>query len=452
MVIMDLEWIVNGSKHLTQLSAIRLDDEWNVVCTYTSLINPGEKHLKDETHMALGGYGAAPFRRGVTEKACIQELENWLVPDDEIWFWAKSNRTFFADLWYHHARLLHPKVYSIAGYARNNLLKNKPKMSPYGILASLGKSVPGPEHRATNDTEVFRRLIKELHLKGSLPDIEPTVLSICPSQRELNIQRVALSQYNYIYLKDSDVFHRRSCPNWKNAESEKDIFGSVYYKTAAENRQPCKFCKPRPPVPLPPVTTKTDTVVPQYEKPDLPRASEYLDIKLITGKYMHIECGDIVGFCHNKAHRGAITKTICKSHDCLGKQCFHFEQNPVSFYLAALEKEKQIKEAKKEQIRAEKQRKKEDNTKLDLLREKWQKYLNATGSDMVIVRVGKEPSKEYHIYYVSDNCFADGYLYRDFLSKLRKENPGWKIVFRHIRDIDGHFVTRDEYFSRKSKN
>ena len=39
---------------------------------------------------------------------------------------------------------------------------------------------------------------------------------------------------------------------------------------------------------------------------------------------------------------------------------------------------------------------------------------------MVIVRVGKEPSKEYHIYYVSDNCFADGYLYRDFLSKLRK--------------------------------
>ena len=44
------------------------------------------------------------------------------------------------------------------------------------------------------------------------------------------------------------------------------------------------------------------------------------------------------------------------------------------------------------------------------------------------------------------------YLHLAQMSKLRKEDPGWTIVFRHIRDIDGHFVTRDEYFSRKSKN
>ncbi len=451
MVLLDLEWIENGDKYLTQLSAIRLDDDWNIVDSYTALINPGEIQLKNEKHVALGNYDVGLFRRGVTEKKCIQTLEKWLLPDDELWFWAKSNRTYFEKLWYHHASILHPKAYSIAGYARNHLLRDKPKLSPYGILSSLGKSVPGPEHRSTNDTEVFRRLLKELKINRCLPGIEPTILSICPSQRELNIQRVERSQYNYIYLKDSGIFHRRSCPNWKNAASEKDICGCVFYKTAAEHRQPCKFCKPKPPAPVPPVMNKTDTVFVEPAKPQLPGASEHVNFRLITGCYLHLERGDIVGFCHNKTHPGAITKNICKSHDCLGKQCFYFEQNPVSFYLASLEREKRIKEKKKDQIRMKKQKKLAEENDLRMIQESWQEYLDSIDSDMEIIRIEKDPSKEYRIFYVSDNRFADGNLFPEFLKKLRTENPRWRIVLRHIRDIDGHFVTKDEYFAKRSR-
>ena len=52
MVLLDLEWIDNGDKYLTQLSAIRLDDDWNIVDSFTALINPGEKQLKNENRLS----------------------------------------------------------------------------------------------------------------------------------------------------------------------------------------------------------------------------------------------------------------------------------------------------------------------------------------------------------------------------------------------------------------
>lgn len=79
----------------------------------------------------------------------------------------------------------------------------------------------------------------------------------------------------------------------------------------------------------------------------------------------------------------------------------------------------------------------------------WQDYLDEIDSDMEIIRIEKDPSKEYRIFYVSDNRFADGNLFPDFLKFLKAQNPRWRIVLRHIRDIDGHFVTRDEFFARR---
>ena len=85
---------------------------------------------------------------------------------------------------------------------------------------------------------------------------------------------------------------------------------------------------------------------------------------------------------------------------------------------------------------------------LKALSESWQSYLNDMESDMMIVRVAKDAPSVYSIFYDSDKRFADGNRYPDFLETLKFVHPHYRINLRHIRDVDGHFVTTDEYLTR----
>ena len=70
------------------------------------------------------------------------------------------------------------------------------------------------------------------------------------------------------------------------------------------------------------------------------------------------------------------------------------------------------------------------------------------GSDMFIVPVERETRTRYRVFYVSDNSFADGNRFPEFVDMVRREHPGKSVNMRHIRDVDGHFVTREEFFHR----
>ena len=70
---------------------------------------------------------------------------------------------------------------------------------------------------------------------------------------------------------------------------------------------------------------------------------------------------------------------------------------------------------------------------------------------MYIVRVAKDAPSVYRIFYVLDNRFADGNRYPAFLETLKFLHPHYRINLRHIRDVDGHFVTYDEYMNRARK-
>ena len=418
MVLLDLEWVKETKKvkRLTQLSAIRLDDTWETVDGIEVFVNPGSKQLQNPDHVSLGKYAPERFLRGVTEKACMQRLEKWLLPDDDIIVWETGNQEYFSKLWYQHAKQLRPRVYAIANYVRNKILKNHAKASPCKLLSSWGEAVLKPEHRASNDAENFRRLLKNLKItKAQLDDADSTVLLLRPSQKDTNRSRVERSQYNYIYLKGSDVFHRKSCPNWLNAADEKDICGSVLYKTAAEGRRPCGFCKPMPPVGTPQKQKNTTPDVPKQITPGKPNPEAIVDVRLLTGIRTQMRRGKIVGQCRNSLHPGAIDKGLFKSHDCLGKKCFYFQANPVSFYLESLEEEKRAKKQHKDQLRTEKQKKLEEENELKRIQQLWQEYLDEIDSDMEIIRIERDPAKEFRIFYVSDNRFADGNLFPVFL-------------------------------------
>ena len=71
-----------------------------------------------------------------------------------------------------------------------------------------------------------------------------------------------------------------------------------------------------------------------------------------------------------------------------------------------------------------------------------------TESSMDIIRVERKHHGLYKVFYVSDNSFADGNRFPGFLDRVRLNHPSWRLMLRHIKDIDGRFVTRDEFYAR----
>ena len=271
-------------------------------------------------------------------------------------------------------------------------------------------------------------------------------------RREKNRETIERTEYNYIWIKDSKVFHRRDCHACLGAKGPAFIRGSVYYEAGAQGRRPCRICRPVPLLMLAPVT---DRELRESESRGEEKFNAYtgetINARLITGECVSIKRGGVVGWCHSTQHPGALSKQLLKEHECVEKSCFRLERNCQSPYWAALEERKREREERKEKLRAEKLRKATEERELRQLRDCWQSYLDDMGSDMYIVRVLRDTPARFRVFYVSDNAFADGNRYPEFLDVLKFLHPYYKINLRHIRDSDGSFVTNELYRQRCRK-
>lgn len=64
------------------------------------------------------------------------------------------------------------------------------------------------------------------------------------AKRERNQSTIDRGQFNFVYTKTSQVFHRKDCSCILSANN---IMGSVFYEACAQTgRRPCKLCKPFP--------------------------------------------------------------------------------------------------------------------------------------------------------------------------------------------------------------
>jgi len=54
--------------------------------------------------------------------------------------------------------------------------------------------------------------------------------------------------------------------------------------------------------------------------------------RLIDGNYTNVD--KIIARCHSLRHRGYLTKSLVKSHDCIGKKCTSFEKLKSEYWLA----------------------------------------------------------------------------------------------------------------------
>jgi len=453
-VLFDMEWVQgNELASITQLAAIRVTEEWEITDSFQCLVRPSSGQDTDWQHMAYSGYSPDAFRAGVDENDCIASFIDFLTDHDTLLCWHKNTK-----------RLLKQKcklyigrplpVKCICVNEQVYLIAKDRGIKPHGLYEATrdaGLATPVPEHQSVNDVRVMRDLLSELEYRvNSVPSVSGKTPKKERTRRERNADILSRVQYNYIFTPTSTVFHRPTCHLVLNA---RDIMGCVYYKKAIKGRVPCKICRPEPIAPLiqPKENGKAEQEKTEQKTPvqPLPPERKVITARLLGNRWVEITNDKIVGCCHSMIHPGKLTRKIMEEHDCVGKNCRFFEKYADSSYWVAEENRKMQKQLRKQAQQAEKLAAQKLEEELDELKNLFQSYADDAGYIMHIVRLEKERPNRYKVFYVSENSFADGNRFPDFLSTVRFFFPGYSIQLRHIRDVDGHFVTIAEFLTRK---
>ena len=307
-VLVDMEWISNqhGNHWPTQLAAARVDAQWNTVDTFSVLFRPRDFSLQQWGHMAFSGWSREQFLDGESLYAGLDAFRLWLQPEDTICWWHQEASDLFnmfskvsgvPDMTQH--------VVLLCDYIYGYLAGQEASVgSPYKICTARNIATPSPAHCSVNDVATMQLLAQGIGFeqkylleppkrwskdamaqKGTsaykllydpqakllhksdcelLPDDRhfPAFLTFkLPIRRKYkpcsccrdefldalwdrNQDSIARSEYNYVYSKQSKIFHTRKCSHVLLAY---DIQGTVSYDTCLKSgRRPCKHCNPEP--------------------------------------------------------------------------------------------------------------------------------------------------------------------------------------------------------------
>ena len=306
-IIADIEWVENklNKQSPSQLSAIKVDSDWNITDEFSSFIRPMDASFHDWNHVAY--YGGTP-EDFLYAKGCynvLEAFEKWLSEDDIICWWYKPSRDLHTKL----NRIVlknhqpHPSIILseyIIGFLDG---QGHVKGSAYKIARARNIEVPDIEHNSYNDVIAILNLLKGIsfpqealteppikpqpkynHPKSDLLDYQYDVtnkllhkrgcalmpegvdtlgystLVACirkgykpcsclrseykQAKREKVIDEINRSQYIFMYAEGGKVFHRYDCHLLQNANH---VLGTIKYETiASKGFRPCKICNPSP--------------------------------------------------------------------------------------------------------------------------------------------------------------------------------------------------------------
>ena len=307
-VIADMEWLTNAAGHIspTQLSAVKVDENWNAVAEFNSFIRPRDGEFHIWNHLSYTGGKAADFLYARNAHNVLNDFEKWLCEDDILLWWISGTETLFKKIVGiilktdepHTSVSVNEYVYTfLAGHPHS-------RGNAYKIAAARGIFTNAKlKHYAKNDVRVIRELMQKIEFPQA-DLLKPVVItekplkfntqcdahsfqydketnlihmwdceliadistygfetlkkplrkgfkpcSCCKSAyntalKERNIDIINRTQYTYLYTNDSSVFHKHTCGMMLLA---KNILGARKYETVvATGRTPCKICNPTP--------------------------------------------------------------------------------------------------------------------------------------------------------------------------------------------------------------
>lgn len=150
IVIMDIEWIkdTHGEINFTQIEALRTNEDWTPVESFSAIIRPPALEYLDTSHVAFNGYQLSAFMAGEQEGDALRHLASWLLPTDVLCFWHQEAANFFRMKWRRTAGQRYTSPI-IAANARVFFELERLSMlpsNPYTISKALGLQCPEPPH------------------------------------------------------------------------------------------------------------------------------------------------------------------------------------------------------------------------------------------------------------------------------------------------------------------
>ena len=177
---------------------------------------------------------------------------------------------------------------------------------------------------------------------------------------------------------------------------------------------------------------------------------KFIKVRLLGGEVRVLLRENVIGCCHCTTHRGSLTKMLLYKHKCLEKKCRYLERYKDRSFWAEYRKQKQPAKSEACKLRAEKKaQKRAEGSLLCGLRDSFQRYADAVGAEILVVRVEPVNRHTYRAFYVSDNPFPDWNMLSAFVEAVERVYRAHRVSLRRIRDLDGHLVTREEYYARK---
>lgn len=330
--IVDIEWAVYKDRQsLTQLAAIKVDDGWRSVASFSSLIKPQNASFEDWKQACYNGAKPKDFLRAPSVATVLRDFENWLGDGYILLFWHKSSCEMYVKMvsillkggctrkcialseyvtavvgkkqsasanLYKLAEkerllMLEAENISACDIALIRHLMEKARLAPSQLL----QPPPKREHKSAAELSMDQPYQLDtvtglLHKKGS-PCIpldhtmqgytsiatclkkEHTPCPICMAE-EMKEARIAKnrdtldrSQYNYAYIQDSRTFHKCTCSSL--LATKKPILGVVTYdKAIQKDKIPCKKCNPTPEdTPKPPSTPEARAAIRKNKDKDI---------------------------------------------------------------------------------------------------------------------------------------------------------------------------------------
>ena len=305
-VIADVEWVETHShrRSPTQLAAVRVDENWEIVEEFFSYIRPMNSSFYDWDNIAYNGGTPSDFKRAPQCYDVFKTFNEW-CGDDVICWWHTPSAHMHAFVNKVVLSTENTKQPIILSEYMPGFLKGEGacRGSAYKIARARNIAVPSTEHNSWNDLIAILRLFKGIAFPQSAlsaPPVNPEPKVNKPSEntlefqydtntglihkkgcdlipenaavlgygtlnvamkkkykacscvraelrqakRERVIDEIKRSQYTFVHTEYSNVFHRYDCGLIHNAEH---ILGAVKYATVAnKGLRPCRVCNPKP--------------------------------------------------------------------------------------------------------------------------------------------------------------------------------------------------------------
>jgi len=319
-VIADIEWVENklNKQSPTQLSAVKVDENWDIIDEFSSFIRPMDSSFHDWEHVAYSGGTPEDFLYAKSCHTVLDSFEEWLGEEAIVCWWYIPSRDLYSmlkrivlkDNKQRKSKILSEYMLGFLdgqGYVRG---------SAYKLAKARNIEVPEEEHNSLNDVIAIVNLLKGVGFNQEalqMPPIKPlpkynhpkseyldyqydvtnkllhkkgctlipegvdmlgysTLLGCIrkgykpcscvraeykQAKRDKVVDEINRSQYTFMYAENGKVFHRYDCHLLQNANH---VLGTIKYETIAKKRlRPCKVCNPSADDLINPLVAKQNT-------------------------------------------------------------------------------------------------------------------------------------------------------------------------------------------------